>query len=55
LRSLLTTSADSLVRSRKDGAAEPVEQGQNPDGDEVAVFDVQAILPQFVVEVTLKQ
>lgn len=47
--------ADSLVRSRKDGAAEPVELGQNPDGDEVAVFDVHAILPQFVVEVTLKQ
>ena len=46
---------DSLVRSRQDGAAEPVREGENPDGDEVAVFDVHSILPQFIVELTLKK
>jgi len=45
-----------LVRSQiGDMPAQPVNDGDNPDGDELCVFDVLAVLPQFVVEVTLKK
>jgi hypothetical protein len=38
-----------------DQPAQPVNAGENPDGDELCVFDVLAVLPQFLVEVTLKK
>jgi hypothetical protein len=50
----VTSSADALVRSQFEGPAQPVAH-ENPDGDELVVFDTLAILPQFVVEVTLKK
>ena len=50
----VTSSADALVRSQLEGPALPVAH-ENPDGDELVVFDTLAILPQFVVEVTLKK
>ena len=48
--------ADVLVRSQEgeNTPARVVSPGQTADGDEVVVFDPRAILPQFVVEVTLK-
>lgn len=56
LEIFLSLSTDALVRSQiGDSAAKPVVEGEHPDGDELCVFDVLTVLPQFVVEVTLKK
>jgi hypothetical protein len=56
LKEYLTFFTDALVRSQVgDSPALPVNDGENPDGDELCVFDVLAVLPQFVVEVTVKK
>jgi hypothetical protein len=56
LEIFLSLSTDALVRSQiGNSAAKPVVEGEHPDGDELCVFDVLTVLPQFVVEVTLKK